>query len=64
MIDIRNFPGAINTLNQILNSGKEATVHVEDECIAVAEHARFWCGVFEEGAEERKPKQPKQYNNR
>jgi hypothetical protein len=62
MIDIRDYPGAINALNQILNSGKEAALHVEDNGVAVAEHARFWCGTYEAGAEERKPKAPRPAN--
>lgn len=59
MVDIRDFPGAVDALNQILNSGKEATLRVEGEEISVAEHARFFCGCFEVGAESRKPRQPK-----
>lgn len=59
MIDIREYPGAVDALNQILNSGKEATLRVEDDEISVAEHARFFCGCFEKGADTRKPKAPK-----
>ena len=60
MIDIRDYPGAVDALNQILNSGKEATLRVEeDEEVSVAEHARYFCGCFEVGAEKRKPRQPK-----
>lgn len=57
MIDVRDYPGAVEALNQILNSGKEATLRIEDEEISVAEHARFWYGTFEKGAVSRKPKQ-------
>lgn len=56
MIDIREFPGAMDALNQILNSGKEAVLKMEEEDISVAEHARFWCGTFEKGSQGRKPK--------
>lgn len=64
MIDIREYPGVLDALNQTLNSGKEAVVCVEDgDLLSVAEHARFWLGQFERGAEHRKSK-PRQYNNR
>ena len=55
MIDIRDFPGVLNALNQILNSDREATVRFEGDCISVAEHTRFFRGCFEQGAEGRKP---------
>lgn len=55
MLDIRDFPGAVDALNLVLNSGKEATIKLEDgDVISVAEHSRFWCGQFEKGATERK----------
>lgn len=55
MIDIRDYPGALNALNQILNSDREATIRFEGDCVSVAEHTRFFRGCFEAGAEGRKP---------
>ncbi len=51
MIDIRDYPGALETINKVLNSEKEATVKLEDgNLIGVAEHTRYWHGQFEPGA--------------
>lgn len=52
MVDIRDFPGALDALNSILNSGREATLRVEYDKIAVAEHSRHFCGVFAVGDKE------------
>lgn len=62
MIDIREYPGVLDALNQTLNSGKEAVLKMEDgDNVAIAEHARFFLGQFECGAEHRKAR-PKQNN--
>ncbi len=59
MLDIRDYPGALEALNMVLNSGKEAVVKIEsDDLIGVAEHTRCWWGQFEKGAQERKKSKP------
>lgn len=52
MIDIRDYPGVLNALNDVLNSGKEATLRVEYDKLAVAEHSRRFLGVFASGENE------------
>jgi len=58
MIDIKEYPGVLNAINQILNNGREATVLVEYDRVAVAEHARYFHGVFANGEEEPRSKSP------
>lgn len=58
MIDIRDYPGVLDTLNQIINSGKEASVKIEYNGISVAEHRRFFHGLFANGEEEPRRKFP------
>ena len=58
MIDIREYPGALNALNQILNNGREATIRVEYDRVSVAEHARYFHGVYASGEEEPRSKSP------
>ena len=52
MVDIRDYPGALNAVNQLLNEGKEATLRIEYDRVAVAERARFFKGVYEVGETE------------
>ena len=58
MIDVREYPGVLDALNQIINSGKEASIKVEYNGISVAEHRRFFHGLFASGEEEPRRKFP------
>lgn len=58
MIDIKDYPGALNAVNQLLNEGKEATLRIEYDRVAVAERARFFKGVYEVGESEPRRKSP------
>ena len=58
MIDIKQYPGAIDAINQIINNGREATVKVEYDRVSVAEHCRYFHGIYAIGEKEPRRKSP------
>ncbi len=53
IVDIREYPGAIAKVNELLTAGREIELKMENGGVAVADHIRVFQGVFAKGETER-----------
>lgn len=53
IVDIREYPGAIAKVNELLTAGREIELKMENENIAVADHIRVFQGLYAKGKTER-----------
>lgn len=49
MVDINDYPGAVDAINKLLSVGRVAEVQMDikvENGISVSEHARYFVGVY------------------